>query len=200
VSSRKNLNTVATTAMTFVCIAAALLAGGCAAYRPVQSEYRLRGLLGGPQIVLSPPAGWLEKNVPAGSARMYMFTRDGVPLENITVRATPVGKKLQNSERMYRADMLPQEVAELTMGLLQTEDNLNALKCEQIELVQLAGQDAYKANYTYTDQNGLKKRGCLLGTILDGHVIEVGFDAADEVYYDRYVADFENVVNSIRRM
>ncbi len=170
---------------------AGLCCAGCAKYEPIRGTYRDRG----PKILVEVPDGWLRFN--PGRPDCVM-TRDGLRLEKMIIRVTQMGKKVKGTERVYREDMLPPEIAELTLGMARQKQEYVNLEVGQIELARVAGREAYKATAVYTDGAGLHKRLCIYGVPINGHVCEFGYEAASDEYYDRYWPVFERLVGSVK--
>ncbi|NLE57161.1 MAG: hypothetical protein GX616_02285 [Planctomycetes bacterium] len=168
-----------------------LCCAGCATYEPIRGTYRDRA----PKILVDLPDGWLRFNPGRPD---YVMTKDGLRLEKIVIRVTRMNKKIKGTDRVYREDMLPQEIAELTLGLIRQREEYVNLEVDQIELAQVAGREAYKATAVYTHGQGLHKRMCIYGVPISGYVCEFAYEAAADVYYDRYWPVFERLVGSVR--
>ena len=168
-----------------------VVVAGCATYMRADStfEHRRSGL------VVDLPAGWL-RYTPARP--IYAITRDGLRLEAITISVTKVGEKIKGTERSYRANMLPNEVAELSLGVIEARDVTKNFEVKAIEPAKLAGHDGYQASAAFTDPLGLRKRLLLHGAVINGYVVEMMYEAAERVYFDKYVDAYRKVVSSAR--
>lgn len=179
---------------TFICLAWLLclvVMAGCATYRPVDNLYT------NPQIRLQAqaPQGWQQFT---SDRTAYVITRDGLRLEAISVRVVKMGKKLPGTERVYRSDMLPHEIAQLSLGLLESSDGAKNAKVEKVELAKVAGRNGYKAAAVYTDKEGLRKRLCLYGVVIGDSVCEFRYNAAEKAFYGKYLSAFEQMVASAK--
>jgi len=125
------------------------------------------------------------------------MTRDGLGLETIEIYIDKVGKKLEGTERTYRADMLPHEIAELSLNLIESLDETNDFQVNGIELATIAGRDAYRADASFKTEGGLRKRLRMYGARIEDHVCEFQYVAEDEVYYDKYIKVFEDMISSV---
>ena len=162
---------------------------GCAAYSPAGKSFRhwRTGL----RVTL--PPGWLRY----GAAKQdLMLTSDGLRLESISISLHRMGKKLPGTERTYRKEMLPAEVAELSLGLLESGGYAKNLRVERIGPVTVAGRDGYRADALFVDGGGLTKRMRLYGTVLGEYVCEMRFEGAETVYYTKHLPAFEVMVAS----
>jgi uncharacterized protein YerC len=168
-----------------------LTSGGCATYSPVKSPYTQQKC--GLEVAL--PSGWLQF-VPA--KKCYMMTRDGLRLEAIVIKLTRVNDKIEGTERVYQANMLPQELADLSFGLIKAQEGVKNASLERVERAVVAGQDGYKADATYVDGSGLPVRLRMYGAVVNGYVCEFSYNAADPVYFSKYEKDFESLVASAK--
>ncbi len=168
-----------------------VLVPGCATFMPVDDVFRHRQT----RLEVSPPGDWLQYTP---DRPHYTMTRDGLRLEFIAINVTKAGQKLQGTDRVYRADMLPYEVAELAMGVLEASDITKNFDVERIQKTQALGQPGFKAEATFTDALGLRKRLRSYGTIVGDYVCEFRYIAAESVYFDRYLETFERTVASAR--
>ena len=107
-------------------------------------------------------------------------------------------RKIPGTERVYRPSMLPQEIAELSLGLTESSDQTKNFEIQNIELADVADYDGYRARAVYVDPVGLRKRLEIVGAPIQNYVCELIYIAADEVYFDRYYEIFADVVSSAR--
>ncbi|MCH8251341.1 MAG: hypothetical protein IID36_02695 [Planctomycetes bacterium] len=164
---------------------------GCATYVPVPKAYHHSNA----RLSVAPPSGWLRYQ-DTGAA--FVITRDGLQLERIRIRVVRIGKKLGSSRRAYRSDMLPHEIAQLTLGLIEARSETKGFKVHDIELAEVVGRDGYKVDATFRTRRGLRKRLRIYGAAVNGYVCEFHFLAADPVYFEKYAPDFEAMVASAR--
>lgn len=162
---------------------------GCATYGPVGKTYHYRKI----KLEVELPSGWLRFNQAKAA---YLMTCDGLGLDAIGIHVTRMGKKLPDTQRVYRADMLPHELAELTLSLIEARDETNEFHVDNIELSDIAEHDGYRADVVFKDENGLRKRLRIYGAGIEGYLCEFRYEAADEVYFDKYVDIFENLASS----
>lgn len=171
---------------------ALLFAGaGCSIFSPVDESYHHKKA--GLRVDL--PQGWLRFNPRRPD---YVMTRDGLRLEMISLQVIRMGKQLAGTDRVYQPDMLPYEVAELSLRLWEDLDETKNFEIERIESVKLAGHDGYKADALFTDTTGLRKRLRVYGAPIGDYVCEFSYEAAQEVYFDKYGDVFEQLVASAR--
>ncbi len=167
-----------------------LLLTGCTAFRATDSTVAHRHT----RLTVNIPPGWYVESLDP----VAVLSRNGPPLQRITISATPLGRPLAGTQRTYNDGMLPNEVADLALGLVEATPGHANFARLRLEFDQLAGADAFAAEATFVDASGLPKRLRLHGATLLGHIIQVAYEAADAVYYEMDLAAFENLLESAR--
>lgn len=168
-------------------LVALLFSSGCSTYSAVGKEYRNSRI----RLRVPLPAGWLRYR-PARNE--FVLTRDGLLLEQISIRLSKIGKKLARTKRVYTSGMLAHEIAELSLGVLDGRDDTKNFETEGIDLAKLAGHDGYVADARYATPSGLPMRLRLYGAMIGDYVCELEYAAANDVYYARYLTVFESLV------
>ena len=164
---------------------------GCATYSPVSRRYSEFG--SGLRADL--PKGWLRFN-PAKDG--CTITRDGLRLERVTLRTHRVGKKIEGTDRVYSAGMMPYEAADLSVGLLKAQPDVKGFEVQEIDATRVAGQEGYQIDARYVDGAGLGKRLRICGAMAGKYVYELVYEAAEAVYFQKYERVFEGIVSSVR--
>ncbi len=172
-----------------MCLSTTLV--GCSTYSRVGQSFRHHQT----KLVVTLPEGWLRFNPARPTLSM---THNGLRLERIDVMVTQMGKKLAGTKRVYRPGMLPHEVAELSLGLIEADETTKNFNIKDIQLGSVAGHEGYRAEAAFVDQQGLAKRLRLHGVVIGEHVCEFRYVAAEHVYFDRYAPAFETLVTSAR--
>ena len=167
------------------------LLAGCAPYGKAPKVYQHRRA----RLRVDVPASWLKYR-PTKSA--LLLTRDGLRLENIEIQLHRVGKKLEGTDRVYNKQMLPLEIADLSLGLIEASDNTKNFDVTDLSLVQIASAQGFRAEGTFVDAAGLEKKMRMYGVLIGEYVIEFTFVAAMTVYFDKYSDEFERAVASAR--
>lgn len=162
---------------------------GCATYSRSADSYRHRKT----KLQVALPDDWLRYN-PARP--VLTLTRDGLRLESISISMTKAGKKIPGTERVYQTQMLPHEIAELSLGLFEGRDDTKNFSIEKIELATVAGKDAYKADAIYIDAQGLPLRLRAYGVVIADYICEFRYVAARPIYFEKYLPVFERIVAS----
>ncbi len=166
-----------------------LLTIGCSTYSSAGSQFKERHS----RLVIPLPQGWLRYNDAKGA---YVVTKDGLRLEQIAIRTIKVGDKIQGTARVYQSGMLPNEIAELSLGLMEARDETKNFKTKTIEATSIAGHDGFLAEADYVDSGGLPKRARLCGALLGEHVIQIAYVAARDVYFEKYLPAYQQMLKS----
>lgn len=166
------------------------LAGGCATYSNAPKSFSHSRT----RLTVALPPNWLRFNQ---SLPTWVLTKDGLQLEIIAISVIRTGEKMKDTDRRYQKGMLPFEIAELSLAILKTKDEVNDLKIDKIELASIAGRDGYSASATFVDGQGLPKKLLLYGAMIDDFVCEFCFAAEESVYFDKYKGDFERLLASV---
>lgn len=162
---------------------------GCADYARVKSPFKHHKT----KLTVAVPSDWWQYRPPAPA---YVVTKDGLRLETITIRVRKVGEELPDTERVYQAGMMPNEIAELSLGLLEAKEGTKNFEVKQITTAEVAGHEGYQAEAEYVDDTGLPKRLLIRGALIGEHVCEFIYDAQDRLYFDKHEPAFQRVVSS----
>ena len=174
-----------------VIIAFVFVISGCGPFVPAPKRYS--EFNSGLQVDL--PQKWLQFTKAKNG---FTITRDGLRLEKITIKTTKVGKKIEGIERVYLPNMLPHEVADLSIGLIKAQPDVKSFEVHKVNAIQLAGQDGYRVDAVYIDEGGLVKRIRMDGAIVGKYVYELIYEAVDQVYFQKYESIYQNIVSSVK--
>ncbi len=170
-----------------------LLVTSCAHWKPVQ------GTLAFPQknYLFVIPQGWYQYHK---TDDFLLLTRDGVVLESISISRLPVTEKLEHTRKKLRRDMLPQEISEVILDDLRLNTNLLNFQLLENVPTKIDSFPGFKLTYQYEGNNGVLYKTILLGFIRKSLYYQLKYDAAARYYFDRYLPDFEKVVQTFRIM
>jgi hypothetical protein len=167
-----------------------LLAGGC-----VKPFYVLTGdkaRYEGPGYSVELPSGWVRVN--ADNAVLLRLTRDGEALGKFVVRSVGVAPK----DRI-RPGMLPQEAAEVVIGILSGDRSAASFSLLENRPATLDGLPAFRLSIAWRDgDGGVARRGTWYGAISGDSYFEIYHLAAARYYFDRDASEFERLVSSFR--
>jgi hypothetical protein len=99
---------------------------------------------------------------------------------------------------VFRKDMLPTDLVELFEVSNRTLLQSSLFKIENVEPAKLGGYDAVRFRYSYENQSdGLTRLGEGVASNVDGKFYMINFVAPKLHYFDRDVAKFRQIVDSI---
>jgi hypothetical protein len=101
------------------------------------------------------PGGWMRFNAGA----YFVMTKDGAALNYIRVYRQKFETKLEFAKKVFRADMPPQDLAEVEIDEIVSTPNVGAFKILKNIPVDIDGHDSFRLDYEYTAAGGLKKQG-----------------------------------------
>jgi hypothetical protein len=166
-------------------------ATGCSEYVTAPRRYSEFGS----RIQVELPRGWLQHTKAKDG---FTITKDGLRLEKITIRIVRLGEKLKETDRIYTSGMMPNDAADLSVGLVKARPDIRNFEVASIDAAQFAGRDGYRVDAMYIDEGGLIRRMRMYGAVLDRHVCELTYEAAEPVYFQKYEGDFQKMVASVR--
>lgn len=189
-----------------VCVALLLSASGCASYSLVSAAGPAN--VGG-GLAVQPPMAWNKAPGTGGGSLTVgqVWTLDGESLnEMLLVGGLPAGKTLFKDDRKrerplpkFKADALPQELAEFFENSYRTVSGTTAFKVSNIAPAELGGSKGVRFEYDFTNPyDEVPRRGRALAVIKDSKLYFIAFQAAATYYFDRDVQAFERIVASAR--
>jgi len=140
------------------------------------------------------PQGWMRVN--QGD---YLFiTRDGFLLQYIRVIRLDIEQPLRYTKKKFSKSMLPQEVAEVILDNISSDQNVLDFNLLENIPVKISGISGFRAVYTYKNKDGLKIKGIYCGFITDKWFYGIHYSAAHRYYFDKDVKTFEKVLESFK--
>ena len=162
---------------------------GCSTYSNAGSQFKERHS----RLIVPLPQDWLQFNDAEGA---FVLTKDGLRLEQVVIRAIEVGNEMEGTARVYQAGMLPNEIAELSLGLMEAEEETKNFEVKDIEATTIAGTDGYLAEAAFVDKSGLPKRAMICGAMFGEIVVELSYVAARDVYFEKYLPAYRKMLNT----
>ena len=157
---------------------------------------RTGGLYSAPaqNVVVELPDGWMRLN----SNDYLLITRDGVMLEFILIEKIFVDDALKHTKKKFRRGMLPQELAEVILDNIGS--NQNNLKLNVISNVpqKISGHSGFKATFTFNNKDGLKYKSIYHGFMSGDYFYGIRYNASQRHYYARELETFKRVVASLK--
>ncbi|HLO19783.1 MAG TPA: hypothetical protein VK192_04750 [Sphingomicrobium sp.] len=96
----------------------------------------------------------------------------------------------------FRADMTPPEIAAMLESLYRVRGGAVDFHTLSIQPRPFLGRNGFQLDYEHLDDDELWRKGRAIGTVVNGELYLVMFDAARSHYYDAALPDFEAIVAS----
>ena len=135
------------------------------------------------------------------------WTQNGPYLDGITfVTGLKNGKSLIRQRRtasqqvpVFRSNMTPPEIAAMVESLYRVKGGTVDFRTLSLQPRAFLGQNGFQLDYEHLDDDELWRRGRVVGTVINGQLYMLLFDAAKSHYYDAELPDFEAIVASAQR-
>jgi len=164
---------------------------GCASWVLVDTPHRMDSK--GFDVTL--PAGWWQATTVGDS---LLLTRDGVGLQYIGIERVGVSNDLKHTGRRFAKRMSPQDVAEVELDEVRSDQGIRNLELLDNLPVQVAGLPGFKLIYTFRTENGLRLKRVHYGVLVRDRVYRVQYQAPARYYFDKDLATFERVRESFK--
>ena len=134
------------------------------------------------------------------------WTLDGPYLDGITfVTGLKSGRYLiRQSKRAdqqvpkFRSDMTPPEIVAMLESLYRVRGGAIDFKTLSLQPRPFLGTNGFQLDYEHLDSDELWRRGRVVGTVVNGELYLILYDAARMHYYAAALPDFESIVASAR--
>ncbi len=176
----------------YIVILCVVLCSGCAmtAWSPLKAkEYKFRGM----GIKTTIPSDWYRNNL--GGKGLHI-SKDGMALNLISINKFKFRQKLPHTEKKYEEGMTIQDIADVTIDNIKANKSIFNFKVNTNTPITISGLDAYRFEYSYETEQGLKKKGITCGLVEGKRVYAVTYEAPRLHYYDKTLSDFESLVSS----
>jgi hypothetical protein len=140
------------------------------------------------------PKGWMV----SGRKDLLLVTRDGVVLQNIILETVSVEEELKFTKKKFKSGMLPFEQSEVILDNLASNPARTAFKVHKKEPAKVAGHQAFRAEISFRDQDGLQYRGILYGFMQNNWFYLMRYMAPERHYFTRDRDLFEQSVKSLK--
>src|SRR4030095_9752065 len=166
--------------------------------------------VGDHSLAVTPPRPWNRV-----SARVFTdirdvedWTQNGPYLDGISfVTGLKDGKALvyqrSRADRQvpkFRSDMTAPEIAAMIESLFRVRAGTVDFQTTSLAPRAFLGTKGFQLDYEHLDSDEVRRKGRAVGTIIDGRLYLILFDAARSHYYNDLLPDFEAIVNSARRV
>ncbi len=140
------------------------------------------------------PKGWMGLNTKEG----LLLTRDGVLLQNIFIERFKVDKELKYTKKKLKKDMLPQEIAEVIIDNINSNQTILNFKLLENIPVKINEFPGFKTLFTYKTKDGLRYNSIYYGFLAKEWFYSISYTAPARYYYDKDIQNFEKVFASFR--
>lgn len=141
------------------------------------------------------PIGWVRRTADVND---LFLTRDGPALNFIVATRQPHDRKLPNTKRETRADMLPFELAELALAEWRGNDATTNLEVLSNTPAALGGKPAMRLHVRYKNERGLPIERLMVAMVDARGRLSLLYEAPAIVYFARGQSAFESLVASLR--
>lgn len=141
------------------------------------------------------PLGWVKRG--SDSADL-LVTRDGPALNYILVNRQAHDRKLPNTKRGTRPDMLPHEIAELAIAEWRSSEATTNLEVLATEPAMIGGKPGVRVHIRYKNKRGLPIERVLIAMVDAKGRLFIVYEAPAIVYFERGLPAFDAMVSSIR--
>jgi hypothetical protein len=163
---------------------------GCAAWVKVGGLYQSKPHNFSAEL----PNGWMRLNT---RDRLHI-TRDGVLLQNIMIERLNIEKPLEHTKKKFSKDMLPQEVAEVVLDNISSDQTVLNFEVEENIPARISGFPGFKVVFTYKNKDGLRLKSISYGFVTNEWFYGIRYTAAHRYYFDKDLKTFERVFESFK--
>ena len=167
-------------------VMAVLLLAGCGNWARTGGPFEQPG-----QAVELPDRWYRFRNVD-----YLLMTRDGPPLQSITISRFPVNVPLPHTARELTEGMLPLEAAETVLDDLAFDGTAGHLEVLENGPAVVGGLPAFRVLLSYHNRNGVAYRSVIYGVLQDRWLHLLRYAAPQRYYFDRDLAAFEAIVGT----
>lgn len=178
---------------------ALLILAGCQAYTLAESG---KSVQLAKTFSITPARDW---NL-AVNGQVQIWTIDGPVLQRMRVfngieSGEPLVKALSSDKDrkppVFENGMSPIEIRDLFVATIARIDQFN-LETGALRPATIGDTDGFRFEYSYTDKNGVDRRGFVLATNQKKRLYLFDYEAVSLYYYDRYLDEAEQLVKSLR--
>jgi len=136
------------------------------------------------------------------------WTQNGIYLDGISfVTGLKDGKALvyqrSRTDRQvpkFRSNMTPPEIAAMIESLFRVRGGAVDFTTTSLAPRPFLGVNGFQHDFEHLDSDEVRRRGRVVGAVIDGKLYLILFDAARSHYFNALLPDFEAVVASARRV
>ncbi len=131
-------------------------------------------------------------------SQMYTLTKDGVTLQQIFIKKSPLNKALLSSKKSIQKDILPHELAELIIEDLKLANEMKSFKVLVNKPDQIDSKDAVQIISQVKDEfdNLIKINSTYF--IYDDSLYSLSYLAPNQYFYNKDIEKFQDIKKSIK--
>lgn len=176
--------------LTCCCLALALVA--CAPPWKVIPESQIAS---GKSYQVKLPAGWMHNT---SNNKELFISHDGPMLQGIEIQEGGHDDAFAAINEKTSPDMLPSELAELTLALVKNELPASRVTLLQNTPALIAGHQGFRLHIKYETSKGLDYEGLISGFATERQVYLIKYYGTSLHYYPRDLSTYEEVVQSFQ--
>ena len=172
-----------------------LLFSGCATYTLVEPSivevsdlYSIKPGIRWSQLSKGDIRLWTVDGAELESIRFISGIREGVPIMDITE---------EKHETPFRLDMSETELVDAVVDAFSLS-GAQQVKARNLRPTQFGSLDGFRFELDFLNEDGLKKEGAIVGTIVDDSLYLIIYTGTKIHYFPKYAREFENIVDSIK--
>lgn len=140
------------------------------------------------------PEGWWKPQ----STNKYLITKDGAHLQYVRIQQRPLDRPFLHSKKKLRNRMLPMESARVIIDELASDRYIMNFKVIENAPATIDGHAGFKIVFTYANKKGAQFKTLYYGFISGNSFFNLRYNAATRHYYDKDIADFEQIFTSFK--
>jgi hypothetical protein len=178
---------------TVVTGAATLLLAGCMTPWTKVEESRQTSADG--SFAIDAPVGWVRFTM---NRDQLLITRDGSTIQFISVALRPHDKAFEKIKRKSDENLLPTELADLTVAELRTQPILQNIEIIDNQPRAVGGRPGFALHLQYRTERGAPFDRVVYGAAFKDGVLFFTYNALHIYYFERDRAVFDQVVASYK--
>jgi len=127
-----------------------------------------------------------------------LITKDGFSLQFIRVTRSPVGNKLQHTEKKFTKGMMPQEAAEIVIQNFRSNPNIMNQQVLANNPTKIGGYPGFNIVVAFQTKTGLTKQSIVCGFLSGSSYYEILYEAPQRYYFTKDESDFEKVKDTFK--
>ena len=148
-------------------------------------------------FIAEPPQGWLRFDS-NGDYDFVSLTRLGPLLQVVRIGRSPVESSLGHTKKTLKKGMSPDKAAEVLLDDIESSNEYLSFKVLENAPTTVDGREGFRIAFSYTDDDGLKRRSVIYGLIAEEWFYYLRFQAPSRYYFEEDIEDFERIVKSFR--